>query len=89
VLLLARAAFAAHRFETTARLLRGFDQRHPDHPDTPEVYLLGARLLIEFRRDEAQAERVLAALQSRFAQHPAAAEAEKLRQLIVRLRAIG
>jgi hypothetical protein len=89
VLPLARAAFAAHHFETAARLLRGFDQRYPGHPDTPEVYLLGARLLIEFRRDEAQAERVLAALQSRFPQHPAAAEAEKLRQLIVRLRAIG
>jgi hypothetical protein len=88
VLPLAQAAFDARRFDTAARLLRGFDQRYPGHRDTAGIYLLGARLLIEHKRDEAQAERVLAALRSRFPQHPAAAEAEKLQQLIARLRAV-
>jgi hypothetical protein len=85
---LAQAAFDARRYDTTARLLRGFDQRHPGHGDTAAIYLLGARLLIEHKRDEAQAERVLATLRNRFPQHPAAAEAEKLQQLIARLRAV-
>ena len=51
--------------------------------------LLGARLLIEHRRDDAQAERVLAALRKRFPDHPAAAEAQQLQALITRLRAAG
>ncbi len=89
ILPLATAAFDARRFDTAARLLRGFDQRHPGHRDTASVYLLGARLLIEHRRDEAQAERVLTALRSRFPDHPASSEAEKLLGLIARLRAAG
>lgn len=89
VLPLATAAFDARRFDAAAQLLRGFDQRHPGHRDTPAIYLLGARLLIEHRRDDAQAERVLAALRKRFPDHPAAAEAQQLQALITRLRAAG
>ncbi len=89
VLPLAEAAFAARRFETTGNLLRGFDKLHPGHRDIPSIYLLGARFLIEHRRDDVQAERVLVALRTYFAGHPSAVEAEKLQQLIMRLRAVG
>lgn len=86
---LAEAAFTAHRYEAVSRLIKGFDHQHPGHRDIPAVYLLGARLLLEYKRDEAQAERVLAALRTHYPQHPAALEAAKLQELASRLRSVS
>ncbi|THF66255.1 hypothetical protein E6C76_05265 [Pseudothauera nasutitermitis] len=87
ILPLASAMLAAHRGDGTARLIRNFDQRFPGHADTPAIYLLGARLLIEHKRDEAQARRVLAAVRQHYPGSPAAAEAARLDGLLDRLAA--
>lgn len=68
ILPLANALLAARRYDSAARLIKGFDQRFPGHVDTPAIYVLGARLLIEHRRDEAQARRVLAAVREHYPQ---------------------
>lgn len=82
---LAEAMFETRRYESAARLIRGFDRRFPGHADIPSIYLLGARLLIEHQRDEAQARRVLEALRLHFPDSTAAAEALKLLALLDRL----
>jgi outer membrane protein assembly factor BamD (BamD/ComL family) len=82
---LAEAFMAVRRYDSAARLVKGFDRRFPGHADTAAVYLLGARLLIEHHRDEAQARRVLAALGQHFPASPAAAEALRLMDLLDRL----
>ncbi|THF61209.1 outer membrane protein assembly factor BamD [Pseudothauera rhizosphaerae] len=87
ILPLATALLAARRGDGAARLIREFDRRFPGHADTPAIYLLGARLLIEHKRDEAQARRVLAALRQRYPESPAAAEAARLDELLDRLAA--
>lgn len=88
ILPLAEAAFKARRYDQVGRLLQGFDRRHPGHPDTAAVYLLGARLLIEHHRDEAQAGKVLAVIRQRFPDSPAAREAAQLEALLARLQAL-
>jgi len=82
---LAQAMFDARRYESAARLIKGFDRSFPGHADIPAIYLLGARLLIEHRRDEAQARRVLAAVRHHFPESGAASEALKLMALLDRL----
>lgn len=82
---LAEAFMAARRYDSAARLVKGFDRRFPGHADTAAIYLLGARLLIEHQRDEAQARRVLAALRQHFPDSPAATEALRLVDLLDRL----
>lgn len=89
VLPLAEACFAARRYDSVARLIKGFDRRSPGHADTPAVYLLGARLLIEHHRDEAQARRVLAAVRQHYPETPAAAEAQRLGELLDRLGVVA
>lgn len=86
---LAEALFATRRYDSAARLIQGFDRRFPGHADIPAIYLLGARLLIEHRRDEAQARRVLDALCRHFPASPAAVEAEQLLALLDRLATVG
>ncbi|MFZ2269840.1 MAG: hypothetical protein WAV95_19880 [Azonexus sp.] len=89
VLPLAEACFEARRYDSAARLIKGFDRRCPGHADIAAIYLLGARLLIEHRRDEAQARRVLAAVRQHFPDTPAAAEAARLGELLDRLGAVA
>ena len=85
ILPLAQAFFDARRYAGAARLIKGFDRRFPGHADTPAVYLLGARLLIEHQRDEMQARRVLAAIREHYPDSPAATEALRLGELLDRL----
>lgn len=89
ILPLAQAAFDTRRYPLSRRLLKGFDQRFPDHTDIPAIYVLGAHLLIEHQRDEAQARRVLEAVCRYFPQHPARQEADKLLQVLERLATVG
>lgn len=86
---LAETLFAARRYDSAAQLIKGFDRRFPGHADIPAIYLLGARLLIEHRRDEAQARRVLDALRRHFPESPAAAEADQLLALLDRLAGVA
>lgn len=86
---LAEALFAARRYDAAARLIKGFDRSFPGHADIPAIYLLGARLLIDYRRDEAQARRVLDALRQHFPESPAAVEAGDLLAFLDRLAATG
>lgn len=87
VLPLASALLAARRGDSAGRLIKEFDRRFPGHADTPAIYVLGARLLIEHQRDEAQARRVLAAVREHYPESPAAAEAVRLDELLDRLAA--
>jgi hypothetical protein len=84
---LAEAMLASRRFASAARLIKGFDRRFPGHADIPAVYVLGARLLIDHQRDEAQARRVLDAVCQHYPDSPAAVEAGRLRELLDRLAA--
>ncbi|PKO35400.1 MAG: hypothetical protein CVU34_03635 [Betaproteobacteria bacterium HGW-Betaproteobacteria-7] len=86
---LAEALFAVRRYDSAAHLIKGFDRRFPGHADIAAIYLLGARLLIEHRRDEAQARRVLDALRRHFPASPAAAEADQLLALLDRLAGVA
>lgn len=88
VVSLARQAWEGRRPDALGKLVQGFDRRFPGHPAIPDIYLLGARLLVEFRRDEAQAARVLAAIRQHFPDTPAAREAAELEELVARLRAL-
>lgn len=87
ILPLATAMLEARRHDGVARLIKGFDRRFPGHADTAAIYVLGARLLIEHKRDEAQARRVLEAVRQHFPDSPAAAEAAQLGELLDRLAA--
>lgn len=87
ILPLATAAFEQRRFEAAMKLMRGFDRLYPKQADTPAIYLLGARILCEHLRNDAQALRILATIRERFPDHPASAEAEKLADIIGKLQA--
>ena len=75
VLPAATAALQQGDARAASALLRGFDKRFPQHPDTAGVFFLGARLLSEQSRQHAQAARILKALLQRFPEHPVAGEA--------------
>jgi hypothetical protein len=84
---LARAALAAGKPKLAAVLIRGFDKRHKMHPDIPNVYLIGAQLLLESDAPPMQAKQMLQYLVARYPEHPAAVEAARLIQRIDRLSA--
>ncbi|MFV0371934.1 MAG: tetratricopeptide repeat protein [Azonexus sp.] len=88
ILPLAQACFEARRFAEAMQLIQRFDQRFPGHADIPAIYVLGARLLIEHQRDEAQAQRVLAAVRRHFPDSQATAEATQLERLLDRLQGV-
>jgi tetratricopeptide (TPR) repeat protein len=86
ILPLAQAYFEMHHFKSATRLIKGFDRRFPGHQDIPAVYLLGARLMIEYKRDEAGARRVLSTVLARYPDSSSAPEAAKLLNLLDRLQ---
>lgn len=56
--------------ELAVALLHGFDKRHPDHPEPPLAYFLGARLMSEHGRQHDKAARLLRGLIQRYPDHP-------------------
>jgi len=86
ILPLAQAYFEMRHFESAGRLINGFDRRFPGHRDIPAVYLIGARLLIDHMREEAQARRLLDMILTRFPDNPIAPEATRLIALLDRLK---
>jgi tetratricopeptide (TPR) repeat protein len=75
VLPLAEAAFSRRDADTTVALVRGFDKRHPRHPDIPGVYFLSARLMSELLRRDPTALTILRGLQHKYPEHPVTAAA--------------
>lgn len=82
---LARAAIAAGKPKLAAQLIRGFDRRHRMHPEIPNVYLVGAQLMLEGGAPPEQTRSMLQHLIDRYPQHPAAAEAKRLAERLQRL----
>jgi hypothetical protein len=80
---LARAAVSATRLSVAARLVRGFDRRHPDHADIPAVYLLGAQILLHCGRDARKSRQMLEHVIKRYPQSPAAADARRFLDHVV------
>lgn len=81
---LARAALEAGKPQLAARLIRGFDKRHRMHPDIPQIYLIGAKLLVQ-SGDTAHAQRILAHLVATHGDSPVAAEAKRLAERLTQL----
>ena len=85
---LAQAARRAGDFKLALELVRGFDKRHPRHPDVPAVYLMSAQILSEhFRKDE-MASLLLNGLIQKFPEHPLRAEAATYLKVIKRMAAL-
>jgi hypothetical protein len=74
---LARAALQKGRGDLAATLIRGFDKKHPNHPDVPQVYFLGAQLMAESARRPDEARRIITYLLERYAREPVADEARR------------
>src|SRR5690606_38458640 len=71
--------------QVALRLLSGFHQRHPKHPDIPRNYLLAAKLLAERMGKDAQARALLDHLAGAYPQHPLAAEIANYRRFLDKL----
>jgi len=82
---LARGALAAGKPKLAAQLIRGFDKRHRMHPDIPHIYLLGAQIMLEAGAPRAQAMRMLEHVVGNYSEHPAATEAKRLLERLMRL----
>lgn len=82
---LARGALAAAKPKLAAQLIRGFDKRHKMHADVPNVYLIGAQLMLEGGAPRAQAEQMLQYVQQKYPEHAAAVEARRLAERLARL----
>ena len=74
---LAQAALRSGNPKVAGRLVRAFDRKHPNHPDVPRAYLLGAQLMAEHGNKPEEAERILRYVVKRHAGDPVAAEAQR------------
>jgi tetratricopeptide (TPR) repeat protein len=82
---LARAALQKGRAQLAATLIRGFDKKHPNHPDIPQVYFVGAQLMAETARKPDDARRILQHLLQKYGKDPVAEEAKRYLQVLDRL----
>lgn len=82
---LARAALQKGRPQLAGLLIRGFDKKHPNHPDVPQIYFVGAQLMAESAHKPAEARRILQHLLARHAADPVAAEARKYLEVMNRI----
>jgi TolA-binding protein len=84
---LAAAASLSNRPKLALDLMRGFDKRYPGHKHTAQVYLLSAKILDERYGKSQEAAKILRAVQAKFPDHAAAAEARKYLEVLARLDA--
>ncbi len=82
---LAQAAFRAGNPKVAGRLVRAFDRKHPNHPDIPRAYLLGAQLMADYGNQPEDAKRILRYLVKHHAGDPAAVEAERHLEVMRRM----
>lgn len=75
ILKLAQAARRAQDYKLALELVRGFDKRHPRHPDIPGVYLMSAQVLSENFKNDEMAGLILKGMMQKFPDHPLSAEA--------------
>lgn len=86
VLQLAEAARAGRDPRLAMEILNGFDKAFRNHALLPEVYFLGGQILCEDLRQDAMAERFFVTLCNRFPEHPRVPEAQRLREIIRRMK---
>jgi len=64
-------------FKECVALANNFHVQNPNHPDTPRLYLLVAKILSEELRQDAMASKILQFLISKYPQHELAAEIDR------------
>lgn len=82
---LAQAALRAGKPREAGLLIRGFDKKHPNHPDIPRAYLVGAQIMAEYANKPEEATRILEHLVKRYADDPVAAEAARYLEVMRRM----
>jgi hypothetical protein len=82
---LAQAALRAGKPREAGLLIRGFDKKHPNHPDIPRAYLVGAQIMAEYASKPEEATRILEHLVKRYASDPVAAEASRYLEVMRRM----
>jgi hypothetical protein len=82
---LARAALQKGRPQLAATLIRGFDKKHPNHPDVPQIYFVGAQLMAESAGKPDEARRILNYLLQKYAADPVATEARRYLEVMERM----
>jgi tetratricopeptide (TPR) repeat protein len=82
---LARAAVQKGKAQLAATLIRGFDKKHPNHPDIPQIYFVGAQLMAESGRKPDEARRILQYLLQKYGSDPVAAEARRYVEVLDRM----
>jgi tetratricopeptide (TPR) repeat protein len=83
---LARAALQKGRPQLAATLIRGFDRKHPHHPDVPQIYFVGAQLMAESAGKPDEARRILNYLLQKYAADPVATEARRYLEVMERMK---
>ncbi|MGZ8274371.1 MAG: tetratricopeptide repeat protein [Burkholderiaceae bacterium] len=82
---LAQAALRAGKPREAGLLIRGFDKKHPNHPDIPRAYLVGAQIMAEYANKPADATRILEHLVKHYASDPVATEAARYLEVMRRM----
>lgn len=82
---LARAALQKGKPQLAGTLIRGFDRKHPNHPDTPRIYFVGAQLMAEGAQKPDEARRILSYLLRKYAADPVAEEARRYLEVLNRM----
>lgn len=73
---LAGAAIDALKPDLAAQIIRGFDKKYPGHPKVPDVYVIGARIMLQSEHAR-EARRLLEYVIKSYPDAPAAAEARR------------
>lgn len=87
LLALAEAARSERLGKLAFELLDGFETRHPRSALLPDALLLSGRILCEDLRDDARADEIFKRLVEQYADHPAAMEAARFREVLARMAA--
>ena len=82
---LAQAALRAGKAKEAGLLIRGFDKKNPNHADIPRAYLVGAQLMAEYASKPSEAKRILEHVVQRYAADPAATEAARYLEVMLRM----
>jgi tetratricopeptide (TPR) repeat protein len=83
---LARAALQKGRPQLAATLIRGFDKKHPHHPDVPQIYFVGAQLMAESAGKPDEARRILNYLLQKYPADPVSTEARRYLEVMERMK---